>query len=147
MGMGLALLLALSACSSEEGNANGAGARGEPLPLQAQPATATMATFVDPDTGFSTQSVHDADREILHFDNEQGALIWGADGTTVSGWATTGNELRWNLSSSFRVRFGTEEGERRAYFTEVGPGTICDLDVRGPDQLSIRATRETPPQP
>jgi hypothetical protein len=43
------------------------------------------------------------------------------------------------------VRFGSEAGEARAYFTEAGPGTICNLSIRGPDQLSISATSETPP--
>jgi hypothetical protein len=45
------------------------------------------------------------------------------------------------------VRFGTEEGERRAYFTEAGPGTICNLRVAGPDVLFISASSETPPNP
>jgi hypothetical protein len=65
----------------------------------------------------------------------------------VSGWTTSGNDLRWNLSGGFRVRFGTEDGERRAYFTEAGPGTICNLDIRGPNQLSISPSGERPPQP
>lgn len=141
------LLLALSACASDEDAGPSSAERGGLLPLQAQPPSSALATFVDPDTGFSTQSVHDVDREVIHFDSEQGAMIWGADGATVSGWTTSDNELRWNGSAGFRVRFGTEAGERRAYFTESGPGTICDLNIRGPERLSISATRETPPQP
>lgn len=60
----------------------------------------------------------------------------------------TGAELDWARSGiPFRVRFGTEEGERRAYFTEAGPGTICNLTFLGPEQLSIFGTRELPPNP
>lgn len=146
------LLALLSACAGAEDDsplrADRAGAQqGEILPLQAQPPSEALATFVDPDTGFSTQSVHDVDREIIHFDTERVAMIWGADGTPVSGWTTQENELRWDRGGGFRVRFGTEEGERRAYFTEAGPGTICNLDIRAPEQLFISASRETPPQP
>lgn len=134
-----------SACADE---ADGPlPSRSEPVPLQAQPPSPQLVTFTDPDTGFSTQSVHDVDREIIHFDAAQSAMIWGLDGTPVRGWTTEGNELRWNRAGGFQVRFGTEDGERRAYFTEAGPGTICNLDVFGPDQLSIRPTNETPPQP
>lgn len=140
------LLLALSACSSEEDTASSRAGRGEVLPLQAQPPSSALVTFVDPDTGFSTQDVHDVDREVIHFDTEQGAMIWGADGAPVSGWTTSENELLWNGRGGFRVRFGTEEGARRAYFTETGPGTICDLDIRAPEQLSISPSNETPPQ-
>lgn len=121
--------------------------RAELQPLQAQEPSPALVSFVDPESGFSTQNVHDVDRQVIHFDSEQNAMIWGADGTAVSGWSTSGNELRWNRGGGFRVRFGTEEGERRAYFTESGPGTICNLDIRGPEQLVISASRETPPQP
>jgi hypothetical protein len=141
------LLLALSACGSNGDESPSGAERGEILPLQAQPASEALVTFVDPDTGFSTQNVHDVDRQVIHFDTQRVAMIWGADGTAVSGWAVTGNELRWERAGGFRVRFGTEDGERRAYFTETGPGTICNLDIRAPEQLSISPSNETPPQP
>ena len=71
-----------------------------------------------------------------------------ASGVKTSGWSVDGNDLRWSRSGvAFRVQFGTEAGERRAYFTEAGPGTICDLTLAGPDQLFISATSETPPNP
>jgi hypothetical protein len=101
--------------------------------------------FVDPETGVRLQDVRDADREIVHFDLQRQAMISAASGDAVSGWVTDGNDLRWNRGGSFRVRFGSEAGEPRAYFTEAGPGTICNLSIRGPDQLSISATSETPP--
>ena len=104
-----------------------------------------FATFVDPDTGILLQDVRDADRDVVHFHIEQHAMVSAASGDAVSGWVTDGNDLRWNRGGSFRVRFGSEAGEARAYFTEAGPGTICNLSIKGPEQLSISATSETPP--
>lgn len=104
-----------------------------------------FAIFVDPETGVRLQDVRDADREIVHFDIQSQAMVSAASGDAVSGWVTDGNDLRWDRGGSFRVRFGSEAGEGRAYFTEAGPGTICNLSISGPDQLSISATSETPP--
>ena len=73
-------------------------------------------------------------------------MIWAATGNAVGGWITNGNDLRWQRSGgAFRVRFGSEAGERRAYFTEADRGTICNLSISAPEQLSISATSETPP--
>jgi hypothetical protein len=104
-----------------------------------------FAIFVDPETGVRLQDVRDADREIVHFDLQRQSMVSAASGDAVSGWVTDGNDLRWDRGGSFRVRFGSEAGEARAYITETGPGTICNLAIRGPDQLSISATSETPP--
>jgi hypothetical protein len=110
--------------------------------------SASYVTFVDCTTGFRTDEVRDADREIVHFDASLSALVSAASGDTVSGWNVDGAELDWSRSGvRFRVRFGSEAGERRAYFTEAGPGTICNLTVAGPDLLFISATSETPPNP
>ena len=106
---------------------------------------AAFAVFVDPETGVRLQEVRDADREIVRFDLQRLAMVSAATGDAVSGWRTDGNALRWDRGGSFRVRFGSEAGEARAYFTEAGPGTICNLSIQGPDQLSISATSETPP--
>jgi hypothetical protein len=104
--------------------------------------------FIEAATGFMTDEVHDADREIVHFDALLGAMVSPESGDAVSGWSVTGTDLRWSRSGiPFRVRFGTEEGERRAYFTEAGPGTICNLSVAGPDVLFISGTSQTPPNP
>lgn len=116
----------------------------EALPLEPE----GYVVFIDPGTGFMTNAVHDADREVVHFDSVRGAMVSGATGAAVSGWQIDGADLDWSrFAVPFRVRFGTEQGERRAYFTEAGPGTICNLRFSGPDQLSISATRETPPNP
>jgi hypothetical protein len=112
---------------------------------EAEPANPAWATFVDPENGLSTQDVRDADREIVHFDGQSQAMIWAASGDAVSGWVTEGNELRWDRGGTFRVRFGSEAGEQRAYFTEAGPGTICNLSITAPERLSISPTDQTPP--
>ena len=156
------LLLALAACSgsSTEPDSQPATAARETPPLSGmtsqssdgEEAEATaphsdLATFVDPDTGLSTRDVRDADREIVHFDVQTQSMIWAASGDPVGGWVTQGNELRWQRTGgAFRVRFGSEGGEPRAYFTEPGPGTICNLSITAPEQLSISPTSETPPR-
>jgi len=102
--------------------------------------------FTDADTGFATAEVHDANREIVRFDSNGSAMV-NANGARVTGWTTQGNDLDWDRNSvEFRVLFGAEAGERRAYFTETGSGTICDLNIAGPDQLAIYSTDEPPPQ-
>jgi hypothetical protein len=104
--------------------------------------------FIDPTSGCVTDRVHDADRELVFFDAGLGALVSLDSGNTVSGWTVNEADLAWSRSGvRFRVRFGTEDGERRAYFTETGPGTICNLNVAGPDTLFISATSQTPPNP
>jgi hypothetical protein len=121
---------------------------GEPPPTEpaADAAPARFVTFVDATSDFRTSEVHDADREVVFFDSALEAMVWAATGDAVAGWSTNGSELSWNGSGIvFQVRFGTEDGERRAYFTEADRATICDLSITAPDALSIRATSETPP--
>lgn len=103
----------------------------------------TLVVFTDPDTGFTTGDVYDATREIVHFDAEREAMVSATTGDSVSGWATDGNDL--GAFGSFRVRFGSEDGQPRAYFTEAGNGTICNLVLSGPEMLDIYATSERPP--
>lgn len=136
---------ALNPCAAiAEPAGEGAGAAPELPEAEASP----YVTFVDCTTGFRTRDVHDADREIVRFDAQQGSMVSAASGDSVSGWTVTGADLAWDRSGvPFRVRFGTEAGERRAYFTEAGPGTICDLTLAGPEFLLISATRERPPNP
>ena len=83
---------------------------------------------------------------VIRFDSNGSAMV-NASGTRVTGWTTQGNDLDWDRNGvDFRVLFGAEAGERRAYFTETGSGTICDLSIAGPDQLTISSTSEPPPQ-
>jgi hypothetical protein len=166
----VAMAAALCACSGEDDeparDAEAAGAGGsasetsDSLPLMgddvtavppgsdaASPASGSFTSFADPSTGFSTEEVHDADREVVHFDPSLGAMIWAATGDAVSGWTTSAADLSWSRSGvAFQVRFGTEQGERRAYFTERATGTICNLNITAPEQLSIFGTNEPPPE-
>jgi hypothetical protein len=128
------------------GDTNACGTGSEALPLA--PEASPYVSFIDCATGFRSDAVFDADREIVHFDASLGAMVSAASGDSVSGWTVSGAELDWSRSGvSFRVQFGTEGGERRAYFTEAGPGTLCNLNLAGPDVLYISATREKPPNP
>lgn len=119
----------------------------QPAADPASPAGGTFTVFTDASTGFTTNAVHDVDREVVHFDPELEAMVWAATGDAVSGWTTSAADLSWSRSGvAFQVRFGTEQGERRAYFTETRTGTICNLDIDAPEDLSISGTNEPPPQ-
>jgi hypothetical protein len=156
---GVWLMMISSACSSADSGddaraANASGAASESalapalgsLPSGSAARDPAFASFVDPATGQALQDVRDADREIVRFGLESQSMIWAATGNPVGGWITNGNDLRWQRSGgAFRVRFGSEAGERRAYFTEADRGTICNLSISAPEQLSISATSETPP--
>jgi hypothetical protein len=68
------------------------------------------------------------------------SLIWAADGRSFPGYPVTGNFI----AEGFQVRFGTKNGEHRAYFTETSSATICNIAVDN-GQLSITATPATVP--
>ncbi len=87
-----------------------------------------FAVFDDPDTDFSTSDVRDVDEEIVRFDREMLAIVWAADETSFDAgmWDVNGNLL---AGGFFSVRFGTKDGQRRAYFTETATATICDIFV------------------
>ena len=144
-------LMILTACSSASSEDVARADSAETATLGSTPSGSTpperaFVTFVDPDSGQALQDVRDADREIVRFDSASQSMIWAANGDPVDGWITSGNDLRWQRSGgAFRVRFGSEDGERRAYFTEAAGGTICDLSIYAPGQLSISPTSETPP--
>ncbi len=102
----------------------------------------TLIVFSDPDSNFSTTDVRDVEDEIMRFDINGTTLIWTADDSTHTGWSVSGNFL--NTSQSFQVRFGSVNGEQRAYFTETGPATICNLTVTN-GVLGISATNTPVP--
>lgn len=103
----------------------------------------TLAVFQDPDSEFSTTDVNDVDGEIVQFDTASNRIIWVEDNIEFDDWEVDGNFL--GSDRFFQVRFGTEDGERKAYFTETEPATICDIEVIN-NTLSITATAETVPQ-
>lgn len=106
------------------------------------PPGANYAIFTDPTTGFNTTDVRDVDDEVVRIDLDEGALIWLPDSLAFDGWTVNGNFLN---GGQFEVRFGRDNGQQRAYFTEVGPGTLCDLEVND-GFLSIQPTNQLPPR-
>jgi hypothetical protein len=91
---------------------------------------------------FTTSDVRDVQEQIVRFNTVDNSLIWAADGRRFPGYPVSGNFIRQDMF--FQVRFGTKDGERRAYFTEAARGTICDIEVIG-GQLVISPTNVTMP--
>jgi len=104
---------------------------------------ANLAVFSDPDSDFTTTDVHDIDEQIVRFDTMAKTMIWVEDDLEFADWDVDGNFL--GTGRSFQVRFGTNDGQRRAYFTETGPATICNIFVEN-DRLFIFPTSVTVPQ-
>ncbi len=101
-----------------------------------------LVVFEDPDSDFSTTDVMDVGGDIVQLDGVRGELIWAADGTTDSGWDINGNLL---ANGFFTVAFGTEDGQRGAYFTETATATICDIRLDN-GRIPIFATNTPVPQ-
>lgn len=101
-----------------------------------------FVVFEDPDSDFSTSDVRDVDGEIVRIDAAKQQLFWVNDSLAFDGFDVNGNEL---AAGFFTVRFGTEDGERRAFFTETNPPTICDIEAPG-GMLRISSTSVTVPQ-
>ncbi|GJM24610.1 MAG: hypothetical protein DHS20C16_10250 [Phycisphaerae bacterium] len=119
--------------NGEDVNTNGEGG-----------ADDVFAKIQDPDSDFETNEVRDVDGEIMQFDTETEELVWQLDGTRIANWRVNGTLLIFG-NSTFQARFGTENGERRAFFTEVAPPTICDLVVNN-GALNIFSTNTPVPQ-
>src|SRR5262245_58607528 len=111
-------LTALIACSGgDEPPDRRAPEMSDVLPMLGGDAgPAAFVTFVDESTGFQTLDVYDATREVVRFDAAVGAMVSFDGSAAVSGWTTSGTDLSWSRSGvAFRVRFGSELGERRAF--------------------------------
>ncbi len=127
----LVLTLGIAACG-------GSGSVVAPPPPPPQPpAPVQLVVFRDPDSNFTTSDIRDVQDQIVRFDMTSNALIWAADGRSFQGYPVSGNFLR--ADRAFQVRFGTKDGERRAYFTETVATTICDIEIVG-GQLVISPT-------
>jgi len=105
------------------------------------PAQTQLAVFMDSPSGFSTSDVRDVQEQIVRFDISTNSLIWAADGRKFPGYSVSGNFIN---GQQFEVRFGTKNGERRAYFTETASATICDIEVVN-GQLVISPTTQKVP--
>lgn len=101
-----------------------------------------LAVFHDPASTFTTSDVRDVQEQIVRFDTASNSLIWAADGRSFPGYPVEGNFIR--SDRAFQIRFGTKNGDQRAYFTETATGTICDIEVTG-GQLVLTSTTVTVP--
>lgn len=127
------LLVGVAACSDDDD-----GSPTAPPP----PQQLTLASFVDP-MGGSTTDVRDSEGDIVRF-TVGGSLVWPPTMATFTGFPVAGNFI--GPTQGFEVRFGTEGGQRRAYFTERGPGTICDIDLIN-GMINVSPTTRTVPNP
>jgi hypothetical protein len=94
-----------------------------------------LAMFHDTVSGISTPDVRDVDRQVVNFDTNNNTLIWTSGNLTFPGYTVSGD----NINGTFQVRFGMENGERRAYFTETARAFLCNVEVVN-GQLSITPT-------
>ena len=105
-------------------------------PEPAPPPVVSLVTFFDPGSGISTADVRDSDDQIVRF-NTAGELIWVADDTRFPGFPIHKPFIMDDYS--YRVVFGTKDGERRAYFAAHGEDVMYDIEsVNG--RLIITAT-------
>lgn len=104
------------------------GCEPDQLGVAVDVSTINFASFQDPEPGsdFTSMDVYDVDGDIVRFDADNEEMVWMADSLAFDNWDIDGNALD---SGFFTVRFGTEDGERRAYFTETDPPNICDIVV------------------
>jgi hypothetical protein len=129
----LVLIVGLAGCGGDSGSSSPAPSSPTPPP----PPPVQPAVFSDPASSFSTSDVRDVQEQIVQFDVANNSLIWKADGRSFPGYPVSGNFVA--EDKHFQVRFGTKDGERRAYFTETASATICDIEVTG-GQLMISPT-------
>jgi carboxypeptidase family protein len=110
-----------------------------------QPAAAALVAFKDPVTGVSTSDVRDARGHIVQFTTAN-ELVW-IDGTHLSGHRVDDREEP-SCHCWLVVRFGSADGERRAYMTadagHYNPGTLVDLEITG-SSLVVSWTDLFPP--
>ena len=100
-----------------------------PAPIDA------LVTFADPHSGFRTSDLRDAHEQVVRFTVAH-ELIWMTDGTRLPGFSVQGNSIAVPACAcSLVVRFGTGDGERRAYLTadyiHDNPGTLVGLSISG----------------
>jgi hypothetical protein len=127
-------------------------------PAPAAPSHPTLRVFQEVGTGFSTTDLYDVEDEALQL-SRAGELIWGQDGTRFPGYAFDsrlhdGVLVHWISGPicpegcSFEVRFGTRNGDRRAYLTiDYGHwnlGTLVDVEPAG-GALVATLTEQVPP--
>ena len=134
-------------------------------PTAATDFDATLLRGVDPNAlmrftdgrGFSTSDVYDAGEQPMQV-TQGGQLIWQG-GLRLDGYRVTSNQLDegpvWFIEGkicaegcALEIRWGTLNGERRAYLTadygHDNPGTLVDVEVSG-GSIVARQTERFPP--
>ena len=160
IGPGIALVVLACAVTGCDGRDAPHRALAPSPPEQpALPSAPVLERFTEAATGFSTSDVRDAQEQIVQFSTGT-ELIWAADGTRLRGYkvhrATGSRGIEVSFIEGaicpewcmFEVRFGTVDGERRAYLTldygHDNPGTLADVDVvKG--SLVVEETTQFPP--
>lgn len=118
-----------------------------------------LIVFRESGTGFATSDLRDVQDDIVQF-STAGELIWAADGTRLSGYRVVSHNFTPEgpvyfiegaicpEGCAFEVRFGSKDGERRAYLTvdygHDNPGTLVDVEIRG-GALVVSRTSVYPP--
>ena len=87
--------------------------------------------------------MRDSEGDVVRF-TVDGLLVWPPTMATFGGFPVASNLI--GPTQGFEIRFGTEGGQRRAYFTERGPGTICDIDLIN-GMINVSPTSQTVPNP
>ena len=98
-------------------------------PTPSSPTPTMIAVFADPTSSLSTQDVRDVQDQIVRFDIPSNSLVW-IDNRMFSGFPVLDSYFI-RSDRFFQVRFGSVNGQRRAYFTEAVRGTICDVEMVG----------------
>lgn len=112
---------------------------------------APLHVFTEAVGGFATSDLRDAQDHVVRVDVD-GYLIWGETGTAIGGFSVDGISINMNAghvcACTLEVRFGTENGERRAYLTadygHDNPGTVVDLALAG-NTLKVSRSARYPP--
>ena len=112
-----------------------------------------LIVFTDPRTGLPTSDVRDAQDHVVQFTAAR-ELVWMADGTRLAGhvahpsYLSSSDPGERSCQCWLVVRFGTSDGERRAYLTadygHFNPGTLVALEVVG-GALIVSRTDMYPP--
>jgi len=102
-----------------------------------------LAVFTDTESTLRTNDVYDVENEIVRFDPANDSLVWVATDESFAGYPVAGDLI--GASGFFQVRFGTVDGQRRAFFTEMNNATICNISVTG-GVLRIAPTSVSVPQ-
>ena len=137
------LLLCLVAAAS----CRDRGFAGPTPPTSPTPPLGTMnglMLFTEGASGFATSDVRDAQDQVIQFSVTRD-LIWAADGRRFSGYPVSGIYVNAEKLCAcwFEVRFGTVNGERRAYLTadygHDNPGTLLDIETVAAPSSSAEA--------